>query len=187
MPDASFNSTKAIWFIIKKLSILLIVGLIAYYVYSTALNITNVYVVASDGMHELAAQSLMQDASTPLSNYFSQEIIDNKQFLISEKYSNCDIWDFKYKLKVEPFICLPASNSITITATETVSKIDGEAASIDGVSQEVPAWDNAKYRITLDKNSKGQWIIKKLDVIEDLPDATQSQTIKAIASPTPIN
>jgi|GEM_PF-7129360 len=172
MPDASFNRTKMLWFFIRRLTVILIVGLLVYYVYSTALNITNVYVVASDGMHELAAQALMQKESVPLSNYFSQDIIDDKQVLLTQQYSECNIWDFKYKLKIEPFICLPSAHKITVTATETMNEIDGTGKKIDGEIQNIPAWDNAKYKITLQKNSKGQWIIIKLDIIEDLPDAT---------------
>lgn len=185
MADASFNHTKMLWFFIKRLTIFLIVVLIGFYVYFTALNITNVYVVASDGMHEIAAQALMQNESTELSNYFSQKIIDDKQYLLTQEYSDCTIWDFKYKLKIEPFICLPISRSITITATETINEIDGQAKKVDGVEQSIPAWDNAKYKITLSKNSKDQWIITNINKIEDLQDTSSTATPKTVTTASP--
>lgn len=185
MPDASFNKIKAFWFFIRKLTIILVVGLLVYYVYSVALKITNVYVVASDGMHELAAQALMKEENASLGDFFSQDIIDDKQAVLTQHYTNCTIWDFKYNLKIEPFICLPASNSVTITATEIIRKIDGVGETIDKEVQPIPAWDNAKYKITLQKNSRGQWIITKLDMIEDLEDTDTS--LDSTASPAAID
>lgn len=185
MADTSFDKAKMLWFFAKKLTVILIVGLIAFYVYSTSLNITNVLVVTSDGMHELAAQAVMQEEAVPLGDYFSQDIIDEKQVLLTQQYSECNIWDFKYRLKIDPFICLPSYSSITITATEIVSQIDGTGPKVDGQEQPIPAWDNARYKITLRKNSRDQWIITNLEVIEDLPDATV--TPEATASPTASN
>ncbi|MBO4378016.1 MAG: hypothetical protein J5889_03580 [Clostridia bacterium] len=156
---------RFVWFIASRLLIaLLVMGVLTITLYY-AMNATGIYVIIKDGMAKRAQVIMMNEPTSSLDSYFSQNWIardDAVQEAVngSGPYQNCSITGFDHRISLSRVWSWPWENYATATVTESIPGIDGRSA-----TGSVPAWPTSKYTITLSKES-GTWKIRNITLLE---------------------
>ncbi len=156
---------RFVWFIASRLLIaLLVLGILTITLYY-AMNATGIYVIIKDGMAKRAQVIMMNEPTSSLGSYFSQNWIARDDAVQEAAngngpYQNCSITGFDHRISLSRVWSWPWENYATATVTESIPGIDGRSA-----TGSVPAWPTTKYTITLSKES-GTWKIRNITLLE---------------------
>lgn len=164
--------------------------------YNTAVQTTNVYMIAKDAFARRAQAVLLPTGGfsdrEALEKLFTQSAIANDDVLNSTYYSAYKISNYYERADVDFKIIWPWEDQTEITVTETVLDIKGtvaeqnEASSQEGKkkTEEAPVigWANGKYRVELKKDKQTQtWRIDGIELTEHIfveesaaPSATET-------------
>ena len=174
---------RLLWFITTRLTVLVLVlgllGITFYY----AMNLTNIHVVVKDGLAKRALVVMGVDDAGELTKYFQQTFIDHDAVLLSaaqntSPYSDYNIRGIDHRIEMSFFWVWPWENTARVDIIERIPSIDGR---VKGTRAEEivarygqsavypPAWQSAKYRVVLVRES-GQWRIRSLSLIEYLAE-----------------
>jgi len=156
---------RFVWFIAKKLIILcVLLGMLMCGFYM-AMNISNIYVVLSDGLEKRVDVILTRQQAEELNKYFHADFLLADPALEgalggTSAYVDYNITGFEYDLKIEKLWAWPWDNYANCTVVERVPVINGTviASRRNEVSSRVPRWQGGRYDITLAK-AGGQWKI----------------------------
>ncbi|MBC8532339.1 hypothetical protein [Gehongia tenuis] len=168
--------SRVLWFVVKNLFIIGLVIAVIVMAFSVAMDITNSYVLTTDGMKKRAEVVLQQEDSTELPKFFTTEFIEQDSLLNSGLYKNFKISDFDYEVNVEHLWAWPWSDSAEATISERAT-VRGEMNK-DAMTQEQidagekispPTWEGGRYKVTL-LRVDGKWKLDKLELIELLPE-----------------
>lgn len=187
---------RFMWFLSSRLVIFtLIVGILVL-VFYTCLNISNIYILLSDGMKARAQVMLTREDPEQLNNYFRAEFLTGDEALNlalgpSSPYVDYEITDFEYKLSIESVWCWPWQDTASATIVERIPKITGQVVSSrseaveDGsLSATPPTWQGGRYEITLYR-SNGQWKVAGMRQTQIIVEPTPSPTPEPTAAPSP--
>jgi hypothetical protein len=170
---------RLIVFIAKKaVAVLLVLGLLTT-AFTSAMNLSNMFILLSDGMEYRANAILGARDKTEMVKYFSQEFIDNDEDLYKQPYENHRMSGSSYSLRIKSLWAWPWQTSCNAVVEERVileGYLKNEHKTQEQIDnkEEIPAplWENRELRVTLRKQSDGSWIITRMQTIEDLPAAT---------------
>lgn len=187
---------RFMWFLSSRLVIFtLIVGILVL-VFYTCLNISNIYILLSDGMKARAQVMLTREDPEQLNNYFRAEFLTGDEALNlalgpSSPYVDYEITDFEYKLSIESVWCWPWQDTALATIVERIPKITGQVVSSrseaveDGTLPSTPpTWQGGRYEITLYR-SNGQWKVAGMRQTQIIVEPTPSPTPEPTAAPSP--
>lgn len=172
---------RSVWYFLRTFAAIVIVFAACVGITITALNISNIYIIATEGMN-LRAECILENKSLDeLTEYFTVECIDADRPLYINPYKDYSITNFDYRLSVEGVYVLPWGRTGTIKLLERIPSITGtknveaeQADAADGADAEqepkaaVPEWTDARYTITL-KQISGRWYISSITVTEENP------------------
>lgn len=199
-PQTGIQTARRTTIYIVTVILLAIAGiLVCALAFLTAERISNLYILATEGMSLRAVDILgVEDSETnenTLDVYFTKRFLDGDQALNSAVYSNYDITSYDYDLSIEKISVWPWSETATVTAVETV-KIKGhvkpELVENGNLSIEapLPEWETARYIIHFVLKDN-RWFISDLELItrnpggESLGTPDLMQSILPMATPTP--
>lgn len=187
---------RFMWFLSSRLVIFtLIVGILVL-VFYTCLNISNIYILLSDGMKARAQVMLTREDPEQLNNYFRAEFLTGDEALNlalgpSSPYVDYEITDFEYKLSIESVWCWPWQDTASATIVERIPKITGrvvssrsEAVEDGSLPSTPPTWQGGRYEITLYR-SNGQWKVAGMRQTQIIVEPTPSPTPEPTAAPSP--
>lgn len=187
---------RFMWFLSSRLVIFtLIVGILVL-VFYTCLNISNIYILLSDGMKARAQVMLTREDPEQLNNYFRAEFLTGDEALNlalgpSSPYVDYEITDFEYKLSIESVWCWPWQDTASATIVERIPKITGQVVSSRSEAVEdgslpstPPTWQGGRYEITLYR-SNGQWKVAGMRQTQIIVEPTPSPTPEPTAAPSP--
>ncbi len=187
---------RFMWFLSSRLVIFtLIVGILVL-VFYTCLNISNIYILLSDGMKARAQVMLTREDPEQLNNYFRAEFLTGDEALNlalgpSSPYVDYEITDFEYKLSIESVWCWPWQDTALATIVERIPKITGQVVSSRSEAVEdgslpstPPTWQGGRYEITLYR-SNGQWKVAGMRQTQIIVEPTPSPTPEPTAAPSP--
>lgn len=187
---------RFMWFLSSRLVIFtLIVGILVL-VFYTCLNISNIYILLSDGMKARAQVMLTREDPEQLNNYFRAEFLTGDEALNlalgpSSPYVDYEITDFEYKLNIESVWCWPWQDTALATIVERIPKITGkvvssrsEAVEDGSLPSTPPTWQGGRYEITLYR-SNGQWKVAGMRQTQIIVEPTPSPTPEPTAAPSP--
>ncbi len=166
----------------------LIAGLAAY-VFYMAFNLSNAYIIVSEGLKERVDYVLRLSGSEALEKYFTYDFILNDQTLKerrsgNDEFSYFDVNSYDYDLDIDSLRWHPlqkisyrlgsgesvtARGNITCTVTEKVKNISASrkreysvgANGDTAQSATTPKWSGGRYEVTLVKID-GEWYIAKM-------------------------
>lgn len=174
--------SKFMIFLVKNLTILIIVVGIVTLAGFTAYNCANVYVTANEGFIKRADVILNYKDPNILSKLFTQSYLIKEPLLKSNPYEEFDINNHDLRFKVTKFWVWPWDDETIITVEEKMFNLTGSPASDDQENIIIPKWINGIKLVTMKKTNKN-WKIDNIDVVEIfLPPATP--TPAPTASPT---
>ena len=175
-------ASRSIWFVARTLLIVALVAALGWYVFSVGFNASNMYILATEGM-QLRTECVMQDGPMlELTEYFTEEFINNDELLVSGKYDDYTVSDYSYKLSVEGFNLNPWASRATLQVVERVEQLQGSINSDripedapEGAEYPLPEWEAGRYKMTLEKVN-GRWYIDELILIEAEPSMEHKRT-----------
>ena len=169
---------RIVWFFATRLLVLcLILGMMITVFYYT-MNLSNIQIVLKDGMACRAKTIMGMDDRKELDKYFLKACLENDNQLLSAEqgtspYEDYNIRGIDHRLEMGFLWVWPWDNSVRLTITEKVPKIDGrvkgtradEVIAKNGAEALYPpAWPEAEYRVLLTREN-GQWKIKTLSPV----------------------
>lgn len=162
----------------KAVVILLVLGLVTT-AFTSAMNISNMFILLNDGMELRANVVLGNKDGSELFKYFSQDFLDHDALLENSPYTPYRMSGSSYSLKVKYLWAWPWQTTCNATVEERVI-VEGylrtehqtpeQLASPDKIP--APYWENAQMRVTLRKQNNGSWIITRVEKLTVLPTAT---------------
>lgn len=156
---------RFIWFIASRLIwICVLLGILICGFYM-CMNISNIYVILSDGLEKRVDVILTRQEAEELNKYFHADFLMADPALEgaldgTSAYVDYNITDFDYELTIEKLWAWPWDTYANCTVVERVPSITGSVISSrrSEVDEKVPSWQGGRYDITLVK-AGGQWKI----------------------------
>ncbi len=167
------TARRAAIYLMRTVIMVVMACIICVVAFLAAVRISNVYILASEGM-SLRAECILADGSrNDLDGYFTPSWLERDPELNEKTYSNYTITDYSYNLSVERISVMPWSVVATIIATETVSirgNVNEELLSEGQNAADFPPpdWTPVRYKIHIISRS-GQWYINELETLEKNP------------------
>jgi hypothetical protein len=185
------TSSIVLKYIIKRIVIIALLVLVLTVVFVMAMDITNIYVLLSDGFKEHTQGTLIEYDADAMTKYFTPHALQTAEFANDRStYSEYIIRDFEHNLSLEWIWITPWSDTATATVVEKVSNIDGDIPS-DAInaSKGIPAWIDAKYEITLKKvynetMNQNVWQIDSVHLLNRIAPSP-SPSISSLPSSSP--
>ncbi len=177
-------------YIVRTLMLIIMGCIVCIATFLTAVRLSNLYILVSEGMALRAECILADGAKNDLEEYFTLTFLESDPGMADDKYEHYTITDYNYDLAVEKISVLPWSMVATVTAVETVT-VKGTinedqltAEQSDASDFPIPQWTPVRYRIRF-LNNNGRWYISALDVVEENPETAPLGTPDPNLSPIP--
>jgi len=201
--EVGVKIAKGILYVLSRVLILVIVGVLVYIAFQASMNTMNVNMIVKDAM-ALRAETILipeEDGSDRemMNKLFTQRAQQLDTMLNENAYANFDIFNFYHRTDIDSHIVWPWMDRVTLTATDMVMDITGEyiqagqeqqkEEDVGAVSTEQndddpkpPKWPNGVYEINL-VHQNGSWKINSLTLIEQVDNPVQTVTPDASATP----
>lgn len=186
---------RFLWYTASRLLVVTFCTALVLLAFFMAMNMSNIYILISDGMEARASMILTRESSIDLDNYFRDEFLAGDETLsiaLSENspWLDYSISDYDYELRVQWMWSWPWEDSATATISETITDITGkvvaESQSLvnDGtISATPPAWQGGEYTVTLYR-ANGRWRIAGLKQTKIYIEETPVPEITPTPAPT---
>ena len=135
-----------------------------------AMDYMNVQTLTKDGLHVRAQVIIKGNDPTTLSNVFTKSFLEQDDMLDSDLYQSFNVSDFDYNADIGFALIFPWQNEVILRVEEKVTNINAEPYSTENTDadEEVPAWDNAVYNVTLVRY-EDNWRVSAMEYVEPLP------------------
>jgi len=188
-------SLRFVWFVLKYVLLGVLVFSLVWAGFFIAMDSTNAYVIASDGLKQRADVILGEEPSADLEDFFTTSFLASDPMLQNTPYSEYTIYSYTYNVTLKSIWCRPWQNTATLVFEEYIPYINGTRttdqtdAQGNPVIQEAPAWPHTKYEVHCIKNSAGQWHVDSMEILEELEPVytpTDEPNITPFLTPTPL-
>lgn len=176
---------RSIWYVLRTVLIISLIIAAIYAVFTEGMYITNIYVIVTEGMAKRADTVLKNGPTSELSQYFTDEFLEEDELVNSGKYLNYLVDSFDYRYSIKGISVLPWAKTGNMKYIERIPAINGSSVS-DDITQPLPAWTPMYYRVKLVKED-GRWLISELEVIESNPaeEALPTPDYSQLETPQP--
>ncbi len=161
MPKALKLVIRTILYIVRTLLIVALAAGALWFAFETAMNISNIYILTTDGLQKRANVVLLK-RDEELEKYFSEHFLENDRLLNTDRFSGLGVTSFDYKLKVEWAFAYPWDEKGTATVVERIVILNQEAEA----DANAPVWEDGRYELTFLKNEEGRWYIDAMLLTE---------------------
>lgn len=190
------TAKRTMVYIVRTILIVMVTILLCALAFFTAERISNLYILASEGMSARMTAVLSRDSDrSGLEEYFLPSCIARDEWLSTDVYSNFTVSSSSCNLNIEKVSVLPWSSTATLIATEDVTvkgailadKIEEGKTSSD---YPMPEWHGGRYEIDF-VNDGERWYISDLKLLDEDPQEKPlntpdlSKSILPMATPTP--
>jgi hypothetical protein len=188
---------RSMTYIVRTLLLIILACIVCIGAFLTAERVSNLYILASEGMALRADCVLADGARNDLEEYFTLTFLENDPAMSDTTYSNYTISSYNYDLTIERIFVLPWSMSATVTAVERVSLKGSVNADQLGEGENtsdypVPQWTAERYKIIF-INVNSRWYISELSIVEEnpvqnnlgTPDPDETPILAATPTPKP--
>ncbi len=176
---------RLLMFLLKNLVLIIVVGALLVIAFTFAMDASNVYIIANDGMKARAGVVLGVEEAVELTKFFTRNCLENDALLRSSQYTDYNIRAVDYRADIEWLWAWPWDSVAEVTITEHIPVIDGELpVAKQSEAQRAtpgrilpPAWKDARYTLTFMK-VEGRWKISALEMVEGIePLATRAPAL----------
>ena len=175
---------RSVWYFLKCALMLVFVATLAVGITITALYISNMYIVVTEGM-ELRAECILQNGpKLELTKFFTEDYLKQDALLNyntqeeplgGNPYDPWTITNYDYRLSVESVFVLPWSNKGSMTVLERIPSISGTSNESADSKEGPPKWIDARYEFTLEYIDD-RWLITSIKTIEENPPVEEKPT-----------
>ncbi len=173
---------RFLWFITSRLFWVTVISGVLIVAFYLSMNTANIYILLQDGLDARAGIVLMQKSPSELTKFYLRQFLENDRVVqvgMSDKspYAAYDIRGYEHSTKIESIWAWPWDDKGTAVVVEDVPRIDGkvkaskrDAAVAAGgeAALDPPAWQRARYEVTLAREH-GRWKISSMQMLEAIP------------------
>lgn len=175
---------RSIWYLLRTLLSVVLVIVLCLGVFVTAMHISSLYILVTEGL-ELRAQYILQggDINT-LTEYFTQDFVAKDPALYDEEYGDFKVTNFIYKIEIKNLFVLPWYKNATVKVYEKLLSISGSPneGAPEGIT--MPEWPAAVYNVKLTKVD-GRWYINDMLLLVNSPEEAPAPTPDYSLLPSP--
>ena len=185
---------RSLSYIIRVILLVLCGLLVCVLGFFEAERLSNLYILVTEGLSLRCDAILNEDVEQDdLLQYFLLICLEEDEALSAGTYDAYTISDHDYALTVEKISVLPWASTASVVVRESVTVKGALTASSDTATQEAPAWEDTRYRVSF-VNVGTRWYISSLETLEGAvteeplmtPDLSRTPLPMATATPTPI-
>lgn len=161
---------RSVWYLMRTLLIIMAIIIMALAAFLTAMHVSNMYILATEGMQK-RAESVLKDGSVlELTEYFTQGFIDGDEPLHAGAYSDFTISDYNYRLSIEGITVFPWSDSAKMRVVERITNLSGALNdTAEDQTATLPEWPVRRYNIIFSRIDT-RWYISELELLEENPE-----------------
>lgn len=158
---------RSIWYLLRTLLTIALIAVLCLGVFVTAMHLSSVYILVTEGLELRAEYILQQDAEdlASLSEYFTAEFIAKDPALYDGTYSHYKVTNFLYNLRVQKLFVLPWEKKATVRVFEDMLSISATAKEDAPEGAEFTDWSPAIYSVEVTK-IEGRWYISDMRLME---------------------
>jgi len=184
---------RGVWYFMRTVFLAVAFVALCYGVFLTAMRMSNLYILATDGL-QLRAECILQEGSLlELSEYFSENCIEKDAMLYDNEYEDYDVTAYDYRVEVSGISVLPWTESATVTVTERMVSMNGKILP-EAIPEDAPEdatyplaeWVNTRYLVRFRVDENERWRIHQLQVLETNPSEAPKNTPNMSLSPRPV-
>lgn len=179
---------RSIWYVLRALLIAAAVLLLALGLFLTGMNVSNLYILTTEGMELRAETILYHNSVLELTKYFTEEFVQNDAALYEGLYDGFTIKTYNYRIDIERFSVSPWGDTATFRVVERMLDISATQKDTTETAEKLtlPDWTDARYDVVF-KKIDGRWYIKELHVLELNPpeEAKPTPNMSLLPSASP--
>lgn len=182
---------RGVWFFMRTILLVTAFCALCYGIFMMAMDASNLYIIATEGM-QLRAECVLKDGpEEELSVYFTEAYLSRDSLLSSTKYNDYTINNYDYRVSVSSITAWPWSDTATMVVTERMASLNGTMLeekkpenAPEGATYPVPEWDGGRYRLHF-INKDGRWFIQQVVLLEASPSEVPLRTPDMCLTPLP--
>lgn len=183
---------RGIWFFMRTVLLIILLAVLCYGAFTTAMRAANLYILATEGL-QLRAECILQDgAQIELREYFTQAFLEKDPALTSMAYQNYTITDFDYRVEVEGVSVWPWSQTATVRVIERMASMTGtlnEDQKPEGAAEDaeyaLPEWEPGHYLLRF-RLRDDRWYIYQMQLLQTVATEEPKRTPDMNMSPLPV-
>lgn len=105
---------RSIWYLLRTLLVIALIVVLCLTAFVTAMHISNIYILVTEGLELRAGYILQGGEIAPLTEYFTENFIAQDPALYAGTYSNFNVTNFIYKIEVKSLLTLPGDSTATV-------------------------------------------------------------------------
>ncbi len=184
------TARRSMTYVVRTLLLVIAGVIVCLAAFLTSERMSNLYILASEGMALRAEYIIADGAYTDLQEYFTLSYLEGDDRLDDTTYDNYTVSSMNYDLDIEKVSVLPWSVQATVTAMETISlkgTINTDMLSEGEKSSDypIPAWQTVRYRIHF-VNNNSRWYMQDVETVETDPALSDVRTPDPNLSPRPM-
>ncbi|HWR22033.1 MAG TPA: hypothetical protein VN366_01035 [Feifaniaceae bacterium] len=185
---------RGIWFFMRTLLLILLLVALGYGTFTTAMNASNLYILSVEGLQLRAACILQEGDQAALTEYFTEQFLENDPALYSGTYAPYTVTGYDYRAEVEKVSVMPWSETATATVVDRMLNLTGkwneqqaeqEDAEEEDAAVALPKWEEARYLVRFRKQG-GRWYIYQMQLLEAAPSLPPKPTPDLRMTPLPM-
>lgn len=190
-PTGARAAKRGVWFFMRTIMMITGFALLCYGVFTTAMNATNLYIIATEGL-QLRAECILQDGpKEDLREFFTNTYLSKDAMLSSSGFDDYFITGFDYSISVESIVSWPWSSTATMVLVERMDSMSGsihedkkpENAPADA-EYPLPEWEGGRYRLHFSRHDD-RWYIYQMVMLDVAPEVKPLRTPDMRMSPRP--
>ncbi|MBQ4610601.1 MAG: hypothetical protein IJB30_02600 [Clostridia bacterium] len=175
---------RSIWYLLRTMLSVALVIVLCLGAFVTAMHISNLYILVTEGL-ELRAEYVLQGGElTSLTEYFAEEFVARDPALYDGTYSDFTVTNFIYKIEIKNLFVLPWHNTATVKVYEKLLSVSGKANEGAPDGAVMPEWPAAVYNVKLTKTD-GRWYISDMLLLMNSPEEAPLPTPDYSLLPSP--
>lgn len=190
-PKGIRAAKRGIWYFMRTTLIAVALVALCAGVFITAARMTNLYILATEGL-QLRAQCILADgALLDLEEYFTLAFIEEDPGLLQNPYLDYTIKSYDYRVEVESISVWPWSTHASVTVVDRMAALNGTiledkktAGAPEDAAYPVPKWESARYLLRF-RLRDDRWYIYQIQLVDAAPTMAPKPTPDMRITPIP--
>ena len=135
---------RSIWYLLRTLLVIALIVVLCLTAFVTAMHISNIYILVTEGLELRAGYILQGGEIAPLTEYFTENFIAQDPALYAGTYSSFNVTNFIYKIEVKSLLTLPGDSTATVKVYEKMLSVSGSPMEGTDPEAQLPQWIQCK-------------------------------------------
>ncbi|NLJ40672.1 MAG: hypothetical protein GX352_03535 [Clostridiales bacterium] len=131
----------------------------------------NINVIINDGLAKRAETILMNQDTTELNKFFTQDFLSHDTILLKRPYEDYTINNYDHSIKIKKMWVWPWEDETRVFIEEIITGIEGVNKNEESKSDDIPTWKSGEGILIMEKD--GRWKIGDLILTKPIATGTE--------------